>query len=86
MRQSNIDVIKAFNRGQQAQSWTGNLYTVGNNLINYSTVIAVNTGDGIVLNAHKYSATTSKIQTYVRRYANVINEVDSENKLLSFDN
>lgn len=86
MRQSNIDVIKDFSNGLQAKSWTGNLYTVGGKLYNYSTVIAINTYNGVILNARKYSATTSKIQTYIRRYCNVVQEVDNENKLLSLYN
>lgn len=41
----------------------------GNNLINYNTIIATRDGDTILLNEKKYSSTTSKIQSLIKRVA-----------------
>lgn len=69
----NIDLIKAFQDGATTgKSHTDNLYIKGDNLINYSTVLATRVNGGIVMNTHKYSVTTSKIQTYIKRYCQVV--------------
>lgn len=41
----------------------------GNDLINYKTIIATRDGDTIKLNNGKYSRTTSKIQSLIKRIA-----------------
>lgn len=41
----------------------------GDNLINYSTIIAKRDGNTILLNEKKYSTTTSKIQSMIKRIA-----------------
>lgn len=41
----------------------------GDNLINYTTIIATRDGDTIKLNTTKYSRTTSKIQSLIKRIA-----------------
>lgn len=41
----------------------------GDNLINYETIIAVRAGDIIKINNKKYSTTTSKIQSLIKRIA-----------------
>ena len=45
------------------------LQTDGNKLINYSTIIAYFEDDNLYLNTRKYSVTTSKIQTAIKRLA-----------------
>jgi len=45
------------------------LSIAGNELINYTTVIATRDGDTILLNNKKYSRTTSKIQSLIKRIA-----------------
>ena len=80
---TNIELIKAFNRGYTYGGSGGrlhgnyNLRIEGDNLVNYSTIIAKRElNGGIVLNKKKYSRTTSKIQNYIRQYCNVIEEVE----------
>lgn len=80
---TNIELIKRFNNGATSGGSGGRLYGYynlrieGNRLINYNTIIAVRKNNGVYLNNHKYSSTTSKIQTYIRRYCDVIKEVDN---------
>ena len=45
------------------------LYTNGNKLINYNTIIARLDGNILHLNIKKYSSTTSHIQSQIRRIA-----------------
>lgn len=78
---SNEVVIWAFLSGNQAKTplrtirngyytYKGRtLYTDGNNLINYSTTIASLIDGKVYLNIKKYSSTTSKIQSQIRRLA-----------------
>lgn len=80
---TNIELIKNFNRGATRGGSGGRLYgrpnlrIIGNHLVNYSTIIAKRElNGGVVLNKHKYSRTTSKIQSYIRTYCNVIEEVE----------
>ena len=81
---TNRDLIKAFDRGATSGGSGGktynnkyNLRIEGNNLVNYSTIIAKRGLNGeIVLNKKRYSRTTSKIQSYIRRYCNVSREVE----------
>lgn len=89
-RLSNIDLIKHFNAGAiHGASFTNNLRIEDDKLYNYNTVIAIRVEPkegtkeyykpnnySIVLNNSKYSVTTSKIQTYIRRYANVVEELN----------
>lgn len=81
----NLDLIKSFNRGAKKGHSGGrdidtkkyNLRIEGDNLVNYSTIIAKRGLNGaIVLNKKKYSRTTSKIQSYIRTYCNVVEEVE----------
>ena len=74
----NEDLIEKFCNG----STTGrgsNLYIDNNKLVNYSTTIAQRTSDGVILNATKYSRTTSKLQNYVRHYGHVTIELHDLN-------
>lgn len=41
----------------------------GDDLINYNTIIATRVGNTILLNNNKYSTTTSKIQSMIKRIA-----------------
>ena len=78
---SNENVIKEFLSGRQAKtplrtincgyySYKGRtLYTEENNLINYKTTIATLKDNILYLNINKYSVTTSKIQSQIRRLA-----------------
>ena len=78
---SNENVIKEFLSGRQAKtplrtincgyySYKGRtLYTEENNLINYKTTIATLKDNVLYLNINKYSVTTSKIQSQIRRLA-----------------
>ena len=54
-----------------SKSGTGNLYTTNDNnkLVNYSTTIAKfdHNNKKLYVNVTKYSVTTSKIQTYLKR-------------------
>lgn len=70
----NQQVIEKFYQGQIAKSSNGNLYTrrteTSIELVNYYTVLAYIDLDGdIYVNTRKYSVTTSKIQTYIKRQA-----------------
>lgn len=80
---TNIELIKKFDKGATQGGSGGRLYgdynlrIEGNNLVNYSTIIAKRLiNGGVILNKHKYSRTTSKIQNYIRNYCNVIEEVE----------
>lgn len=48
---------------------TQHLYSDGQKLINYSTVIAYHKDGNLYINKRKYSVTTSKIQTNLVRLA-----------------
>ena len=81
----NSDVIKRFinkeigatptreinkNGWYSCYSWIGNTLTsTGDKLINYNTVIAYWKKDKLYINIKKYSNTTSKIQTEIKRQA-----------------
>lgn len=80
---TNIELIKKYNAGATRGGSGGRLYgrynlrIEGDKLVNYSTIIAKRDVNGnIILNNHKYSRTTSKIQSYIKNYCNVIAEVD----------
>lgn len=85
---SNKDVIKSFIQGKSTKSSNGNLWVSydGKRLFNYYTCIAQRTTNGFVLNATKYSCTTSKIQHYLRnmlpRYTEVTNIKIGANELV----
>ena len=79
---TNLELIKQFNKGSKSGHTTFckayNCHRLSINddaLINYHTVIALRTKRGIILNKDKYSRTTSKLQTMIRNYCDVINEV-----------
>ena len=63
----NITVIENFIRGLEGKSSNGNLRTNGNELVNYSTVIARHNGNVIYVNKERYSKTTSTIQNMLKR-------------------
>ena len=77
----NIAVIENFIRGLEGKSSNGNLRTNGNELVNYSTVIARHNGKVIYVNKEKYSKTTSTIQNMLKRevikFSLEMKEVDS---------
>ena len=77
---SNEQVIVRFLEGKKAKTALRNVYgfytykgrtlqTDGVELINYSTVIAYIKDNKLYLNTQKYSQTTSKIQTQLKRLA-----------------
>ena len=76
----NIEVIKLFVNGE-VKGRTKNLFIKGNNLINYSTIIAKRTDKGLIeVNNTKYSQSTSTIQNALKRelQANSIQYVEIE--------
>lgn len=80
---TNIELIKKFARGGTTGGSGGRLYgrynlrIEGDNLVNYSTIIAKRvSNNGVILNNHKYSRTTSKIQGYIRQYCDIVEEVN----------
>lgn len=81
------DLIKNFCNGR-IEGKGSNLEIIKNYdktlLFNYSTIIAVRDANGtIFLNTIKYSRTTSKNQTLIRRYANNIVEVDNYTSIVN---
>lgn len=68
MRGTNNEVVQAFFNHTPLSSHDGNLKTTPNTLINYSTIIAYYENDTYHINISKYSRTTSKIQTLIKRY------------------
>lgn len=69
----NRELIEKFAKG--AKYGVGsNLYIVGDDLINYTTIIASRCDGGVKLNSRHYSATTSKNQNMIRRLCNVVEE------------
>lgn len=64
----NQEVIENYFNFIEGRSSNGNLYTRDNKLINYSTIIAYYENDTYYINISKYSRTTSKIQTLIKRY------------------
>ena len=81
---TNIEIIKSFANGATSghtskSPYYGDIYVASiqdDILFSYRTPIAKRTNEGIILNKNKYSSTTSKLQNYIRNYANVIDEVD----------
>ena len=61
----NLDVVRAFIYGEQAH--TLNLMSSGDKLINYSTCIAQRKDGKIYVTDSKFSVSTSKIQSALRR-------------------
>ena len=80
-----IDLVKSFANGATSghtskSPYYGDIYVasiIDDILYSYRTPIAKRTNKGIILNKSKYSSTTSKLQGYIRNYANVIDEVDA---------
>ncbi len=78
---NNVNVIKRFLEGESGQTnlrqilngvfyYKGRtLTTNGQELVNYSTVIAYKEGKNLYLNSGKYSVTTSKIQRQLENLA-----------------
>lgn len=65
-RMTKTELIQKFINGAEKGKGS-NLYIRGNHLINYNTVIASRDGEKIILNAKKYSSTTSRNQNIVRK-------------------
>lgn len=61
----NKDVAKSFVKGVFATG--SNFYTDGEKIFSYNTIVAQRTNGGYIVNTTKYSCTTSKHQTYLRR-------------------
>lgn len=76
----NEDVIIAFLKGKSGHSL--NLYTEGQNLINYNTRIAYKDNDLLWLNKTKYSRTTSKIQN---KLDNIAQEYYPKTKIINYE-
>ena len=68
MRGTNSEVVRTFFNHTPLSSHDGNLKTTPNTLINYSTIIAYYENNTYYINISKYSRTTSKIQTLIKRY------------------
>ena len=79
---TNTNIIKSFMNGATCghtptrditngyHTFNGTTLSIeGNYLINYTTIIAERDGNTIKLNNYKYSRTTSKIQSEIRRQA-----------------
>lgn len=62
---TNREVCKRFVSGSECANGS-NLYVSGDRLFSYGTCIAERLKDGFIVNATKYSVTTSKHQTYLR--------------------
>ena len=82
------ELIKNFCNGRLYKGKGSNLEIIKNYdktlLFNYSTIIAVRDANStIFLNTIKYSRTTSKNQTLIRRYANNIVEVDNYTSIVN---
>lgn len=81
------DLIYQFHYGAKKGSAGGcaygirNLRIEGDRLYNYHTIIALRTEDGVILNNHRYSVSTSRIQNYIRNICDVIKEVDGDYNL-----
>ena len=78
----NNDLIDGYLNGMsEGTNWTKNLKIVGPALINYSTIIALRTSEGLMVNTTKYSPTTSKHQNRLLRLGkNIIEVSESEIK------
>lgn len=76
---TNEDFIIKFRNGL-THGKNQNLYIMNSNLlVNYNTPIAYRQQENrIFLNKTKYSVTTSKIQTLIRRNCNVIKEFEQK--------
>ena len=62
----NQEVISKFVNFAESAA-TANVRSIGNKLFNYETCIAQRHEGKIIVNATRYSVTTSKIQNYLRR-------------------
>lgn len=69
----NRELIRAFANGARCGVGS-NLYIVGDDLINYGTIIVSRCRGGVKLNATHYSVTTSTNQNMIRDLCNVIEE------------
>lgn len=72
IRTNNENVIKNYLRFIDSKSHNENLYTRRNyngewELVNYSTPLVRIIDNTLYFNTKKYSVTTSKIQTYIKR-------------------
>lgn len=72
IRTNNENVIKNYLQFIPSKSHNENLFTRLNynnewELVNYSTPLVRIVGNTLYLNTKKYSVTTSKIQTYIKR-------------------
>lgn len=85
------ELVRQFSYGAEHGGAGGNAYGMrnlrieGNRLYNYYTIIALRTEEGVILNNHKYSSSTSRIQHYISYYCNVIKEVDGDYELKMYE-
>lgn len=80
-----LDVVIAFSNGATSGSASGKRVRIeGDKLINYNTVIAVRTAEGVRLNARKYSSTTSRLQSKIRAYCDVVEEYEGEDATIYY--
>lgn len=83
----NNDLIDGYLNGMDTGSnWTKNLHIKGPALINYSTIIALRTPRGLLVNTTKYSPTTSKHQNRLLRNGTNVIEVTEEEIKEAFNN
>lgn len=79
MKTNNQSVISNFFQGTICESHTGNLWVSadGLRLMNYSTCLVevYPVTNEILVNETKYSVTTSKIQSYIRRHTAYMSDV-----------
>ena len=72
----NAEFIKYFKDGGREQKNCNNLHIIGDKLYNYGTILIEDDGAIAKVNLTKYSRTTSKIQSYIKReYADLNREV-----------
>ena len=64
----NEEVIENYFNFMEGRSSNGNLYTSDNKLINYATPLVIYYNGTFTINTKKYSVTTSKIQSCIKRY------------------
>ena len=74
---TNQELIRKFKNGA-TKGIASHLYIDGDNLINYSTVIAYRKNGKFYLNNRRYSASTSKIQSYCRNILDIEEEYEGE--------
>ena len=79
------ELVKDFGKGATSgKASNGRVRIEGDNLVNYYTIIATRTSEGVILNNKHYSQTTTKLQNKIRYYCNVIKEYEGENATIIY--